>query len=86
MKVNSPNILRSVINEAGRQADFYSRRQGAELECEFWSELEALASEARRRGHALYIITWESSINPLPIKGGEQGEQLSNPNQFKVLQ
>ena len=86
MEVTSPNVLRSLTNEAGRQADFYNRRSGAETECEFWSELEALASEARRRSRALVITVREISNSPLPIKHGEQDQQLPNHNVIKAFQ
>jgi hypothetical protein len=86
MQVNNPSVLRSLTNEAGRQADFYHRRTGAEAELQFWSALEALASEARRNGHSLVIEKRDYSGNPIPIKACEQSEQLPTNHVIKAIQ
>lgn len=83
--MNSPNILRSITNEAGRQADFYNRKSGTETECQFWSELESLAGEARRRSAVLVIEMRERVPLPIPIKPCEQGQQLPNHNVIKAF-
>lgn len=83
---SSPELLRSLISEAGRQADFYSRRDGATQQCTFWNDLEALAHEARRSGRPLVITIRETTPNPIPIKGGEQDQQLPNNNVLKAFQ
>lgn len=83
---SSPELLRSLINEAGRQADFYSRRDGATSQCVFWTDLESLATEARRTNRALHISLREIDSNPLPIKACEQGQQLDNPKVVKAFQ
>jgi hypothetical protein len=86
MEVNNSNVLRSITNEAGRQADFYQRRTGAETECQFWSELEGLASECRRRSRPLVIEMRDVSNSPLPIKHREYCEQPASHNVIKAFQ
>jgi hypothetical protein len=85
MQVTSPNILRSIINEAGRQADFYQSKSNTETECQFWAELEGLATEARRRSRALIIEMRDVPTSPLPIKSGEYCAQPGNPNIIKAF-
>ncbi len=83
---SSPELLRSLISEAGRQADFYSRRDGANQQCTFWTDLEAIAHEARRSGLALVITVREKDSIPIPIKACEQGQQPPNHNVIKAFQ
>lgn len=83
---SSPELLRSLISEAGRQADFYSRRDGATHQCTFWNDLEALAHEARRSGRALVITVREKDSIPIPIKPSEQAQQLPKNNVIKAFQ
>jgi hypothetical protein len=60
--------LRSLLQEAGRQADFYHRRGDDEIAA-FWAELEGLAFRARTSGKALVIGVQVK--NPPIIKGCE---------------
>lgn len=86
MVIGHPDVLRSVINEASRQHDFYRRRNPGGLECQFWADLEFMATEARREHTHLVIEMRERSLYPLPIKPGEQCKQTPNPNVIKALQ
>ena len=58
--------LRSIISEAGRQADFYLRRQDQPL-AQLWAEIESLASLARSTRRSL-LIGVSDSFFPIPIK------------------
>lgn len=82
---SDPRILSSIIREAGRQADHYHNR-GDTLLLEFWSRLEAMAFEAKRARKALLITEGKKETNHIPIKGGEQHEQLHNNNIVKAFQ
>lgn len=86
MEVSSPSILRSLTHEAGRQADFYNRRTGTEAECQFWSDLEAIATAARHRSAILVIEMRDRLALPIPIKGCEQAEQPPILHVIKAFQ
>ena len=77
MIVADQSQLRSLVQEAGRQADFYHRKRDADV-AEFWQELESLAFEARSQRRALVIEIREVLKTPI-IKLGEQGQQLRKP-------
>lgn len=70
LRITDASVLRSVINEAGRQSDFYQRKQDMQKR-EAWSQIEAYAWDAMRRGGALLITVSEGNITPIPIKACE---------------
>lgn len=86
MVIGHPDVLRSVINEASRQHDFYRRRNPAGLEVQFWSDLEFLATEARHERVHLVIEKRDVSTHPIPIKHGEEDQQPQNNNVIKAFQ
>ncbi len=65
--VSDSEILRTVVQEAGRQAAFYERR-GARAAAAFWGDLENLAFEAKQTGHGLRILMEGKLALPIPIK------------------
>ena len=77
MIVASPTHLRSLLQESGRQADFYMRKHDGDV-AEFWAELESLAFRARTSGQSLVIEIRECLKTPI-IKLGEQHQQLRKP-------
>lgn len=86
MDITSPIILRTLIAEAGRQADFYDRTNTDDERAKFWSDLEGLATDARRGYRALHISIREVPRIPIPIKACEQVEDLQNPHEERRLQ
>jgi len=71
--VTSRAALRSIANEAGRQYEFYDRRNCHEL-AQLWSEIGAEVYMALHQ-HADLLIRLEDVIsNPPIIKSGEQHE------------
>lgn len=85
MEVSDGATLRSIITEAGRQSDFFTRKQDS-VKAHAWTELEAVAWEALRNRSRLVITVLENSQSPIPIKACEQAQQLTNPNVIKAFQ
>lgn len=77
MIVANQSHLRSLIQEAGRQADFYRMKRDDDV-ANFWAELESLAFQARSSRRDLIVIPRES-LNPPLIKACEQVQQLRKP-------
>lgn len=82
---SSPEVLRSIIAEAGRQSDFYHRRNDQEI-ADFWASLEGLAFEAKAKRLTVLITTRGNTETPHSIKACEQGQQLRNHNVIKAFQ
>lgn len=70
IKVTSRAALRSIANEAGRQGEFYSRRNIDEL-ATLWSEIECEVYSALQQDKDLLIGIQEIQKTPIPIKGCE---------------
>jgi hypothetical protein len=70
IKVTSRAALRSIANEAGRQGEFYSRRNIPEL-ATLWSEIECEVYSALQSDRNLLIGIQENMSSPIPIKPGE---------------
>lgn len=68
MIIGTPHQIRSVIAEAGRQADFYDSR-GDEQLSGMWRDIEDMAVEARRTGQSL-LMEIRTKV-PTPIKACE---------------
>ena len=87
--------LRSLRNEAERQAVFYGKR-GDDKRAAMWADLGDIASEAIEikgqitvtcglPGASPELIGSGEIKHPIPIKGTEQCEQLRNPLLRKVM-
>lgn len=68
MEFTDTAFLRSLRNEAERQAQFYGPRD-RDLSAN-WAELASLAHHCMHEGSMLITIR-EKDTNPIPIKGGE---------------
>lgn len=66
MELDDPQFLRSLRNEAGRQADFFSARN-PDVSCD-WRDLESLAHNALLHKRGLKILLSSPQDNPPIIK------------------
>ena len=88
MEITGNDCLRSLTSEAGRQSDYYHRRQMPAL-TQMWAGIEALAFEASRSSGSLGVELNNTRVKdnpPIPIKAGEQHQQLPNHNVIKAFQ
>lgn len=86
MIIENPKFLRSLRNEAERQADFYHRRGDTPL-FEFWNDLSSEVTEAMQRAEPLQLLRQGiDSQTPIPIKACEQGQQPRNHTVIKAFQ
>lgn len=70
MLITTPSALRSLRNEASRQAEFFASRD--QTVTQFWSHIEGMAHMALTSRKALRLILCEQNGTELIIKGCEQ--------------
>lgn len=85
IEIASPAALRSIIQEAGRQCEFFHRRGDKEVS-DAWAAIESLAFEAKAHRRALHIMEKGDQEGPFPIIPCEQGQQPRKGFNPKVLQ
>lgn len=96
MTIQGSAALRSLTSEAGRQAEYYARRDMTIL-AGMWSEIERLAFAAGRANACLTISTpaeecpsivkqGRNGDIPIPIKASEQVQQPHKHNVIKAFQ
>lgn len=64
MEITSTSFIRSLRNEAGRQADFFRSRDGDVADT--WRQIESIAHNALLTGSSLRIIL-SSELTEYPI-------------------
>lgn len=70
MTTSSPEMLTSIMREAGRQAEFFHSRGNDHLSG-LWQEIESLAWQAKRERRELRIVLMGVHVQSHPIKGCE---------------